>query len=120
MLIAPKTWDNDKLKVFERSQQAEIRTLSVGLSDQEIYDYYGIDNITRLPEYDRLFLKVNITRGRLVAKQNATHQLFKAMEGKDALPASLAYLTRFGSDAWQSAAGTGARMPREVKIVIEE
>lgn len=120
MFIAPKTWDNNKLQHFEKSHKAEIENLAVGLSDQEIYDYYGIEDVNDLPEYDKLFLTVTIKRGRLVAKQNATHHLFEAMKSKDALPASLAYLTRFGHSGWGEDKGTGAKVPTTLKIVLED
>jgi len=120
MLIAPKIWDEEKLKCFERAQQAEIQNLSVGLSDSEIYEYFGITDVKELPEYDQLFLKVMMARGRLIAKQNACHSLFKAMEGKDALPASLAYLTRFGHDAWASDKGTNAKNPTGIRIILDD
>jgi len=120
MIIAPKVWDDEKLECFERSQMTEIRNLAVGLSDEEVCEYYGIEDRSELPEYDELFLKVNMARGRLVAKQNACHNLFKAMEGKDALPASLAYLTRFGHDAWAQDKGTNAKNPTGIRIILDD
>jgi hypothetical protein len=119
MKMAPKNWDGDKLECFEKSQMTEIQNLSVALSDEEMLEYYGIENLDDLPEYDRMFFKVSCSRGRLIAKQNATHRLFKAMEGRDALPASLAYMTRFGHEKWMSE-GTGPKAPKTLKITIEE
>ncbi len=120
MLMAPKTWDEEELQCFTKSQMTEIQNLSVGLSDIEIYEYYGIVDVSELPEYDALFLRVNINRGRLTAKQNACHSLFQAMSGRDALPASLAYLTRFGHSGWGEDKGTGSKGPAGIRIILDE
>lgn len=116
---APNIWDYEKLENFERQQEAEIRNLAVALSDEEILSYYGLTK-DDLSEYDAEFFKVITTRGRLVAVQNAASHLFDAMKGKDALAASLAFLTRHGNDSWKSDSGTGAKAPKGIKIILEE
>jgi hypothetical protein len=116
---APNIWDYEMLQNFQRQSEAEIRNLAPALSDDQILDYYGL-TIDDLSNYDKRFFTVTAKRGRLVALQNAASHLFDAMKGKDALAASLAYLTRHGSDTWRSESGTGAKSPKTVKIVLED
>lgn len=118
--IPPAVWDATKLQVFERKHEMEIRSLSPGLEIAEILEYYGIDDINLLPEYDRWFLEVSWNRGRIIAKQNAVASIIKSMESRDSLAASLAYLTRFGNDAWQDSSASGAKVPKSIKIVMED
>ena len=118
--IPPVVWDSAKLQVFERKHEMEIRSLSPGLEIGEILSYYGIDSVDSLPEYDRWFLETAHSRGRIIAKQNAVASIIKSMESRDALAASLAYLTRFGNDSWQSDSGIGSKIPKSIRIVMEE
>ena len=118
--IPPVKWDFSKIQVFERLHEAEIRSLAPGLEMDEVLSYYGIESIDLLPEYDRWFFETTWNRGRIIAKQNAAASLIDAMSSRDALPASLAYLTRFGGPNWQAAEGTGAKVAKGLKIVIEE
>lgn len=118
--IAPRKWDADKLECFSPSQRAEIENLAVALSDEEIFSYFDITGFDDLPDYDAMFLRVSINRGRLIAKQNACHHLFKAMEGKQGMPAALAYLTRFGHDNWKEGQAGAVGLPKRVSIVIDE
>ena len=115
----PKTWDMSKLEFFNPHEHTpEINQLCIGLNKEEVLEYYGI-TYDDLPEYDKWYFDITFTRGRTTAKSNAVGKLFTAMKGRDALPASLSYLTRFGGD-WIEKAGESDKMPKSIKIVVEE
>lgn len=118
--IPPTVWDEDSLEVFERKHEMEIRSLAPGLEMEEILEYYGIDSIDLLPDYDRWFFEVTWKRGRILAKQNAAAALIKALEGKGAIDASLHYLTRFGNDNWKMDSASGFKTPKSIRIVMDE
>jgi hypothetical protein len=118
--IPPKQWDKNELSVFSGGTlyEIEIRSLAVGLSKEEVLEYYGLE-LGDLPPYDRWFFDVTYARGRLIAKQNATAAMFEAMKGRDQLNASLAYMTRFGNEQWKEKAGV-AGGAKEIRIVVDE
>ncbi len=118
--IPPNVWDEDRLEFWNnpKIQSVEIQHLAMGQSREEILDYYFLDDeILQEHDYDAWFFEVNFRRGRMLAKQNATASLFDSMKGNSA--ASLAYLTRFGKEEWQSDSGTSASHAAEIKVVLD-
>lgn len=118
--LPPNSWDESQLAVFSKRNEVEIRSLAPGLELDEILEYYNIESLDDLPDYDRLFLEVTFKRARIIAKQNATAHLISSMVGANALSASLAYLTRFGNESWKDSNGTGVKPPKGIRIVLDE
>lgn len=116
--IPPKQWDFDEAQVFTNLEVIEIGQMAKGLEKDEILTFYGL-KYSDLPSYDKWILDVTFDRARINAKKDAVHKLFGSMTGKDALAGSLAYLSRFGNQNWQSE-GTGSKIPKSIKIVVEE
>ena len=117
--MPPKVWDATKLEVFgeeAKLRSLEIQSMAVGLSEEEVLDYYNLEK-GDLPPYDRWFFECNFKRGRLVAKQNATAKLFASMDGNS--QAIMQYLSRFGSEEWRRD-GASEGLGKQIKIVVDD
>lgn len=98
--LPPDDWDGYALDVLEAEQAEDIQSMSYGLNEQEVCDYWGID-YSRLSNRDKWFFDCNFKRGRNMAKTEAVKTVFKAMKGKDSHGAAMSFLIRF-NDEWDT------------------
>lgn len=116
---APRSWNQDNIRAFTVSEhEYMIKDMAKGLEKDEILAYLGLE-YTDLCEYDRFFFDVTFARGRVDQKHHAVLKLVESMSGKTALASSLAYLTRFGNSTWKAPEGTGEKIAKGIKIVVD-
>jgi hypothetical protein len=95
----------------------EIEQLAVGLSKQEILEYYFRDEDSLSPN-ERIILARAFNRGRASAKAKATLSLFNQMNGKDGIKGALSYLVRFAEDWPQLEEESNSKSQHVFKVVM--
>lgn len=117
---APAEWDQKQLRVFNlSSDEYQIKQFAKGMEPEEVLAWYGLER-NDLPPYDEWFFDVTFKRGRLEAKKESVDKLFANMSSQKGLEASLAYLTRFGNERWQSDKNTDPGKVKGLKIILTD
>lgn len=87
-----------ELKIFDADALEVVETLSAGLSEEEVLDYFAVtqEQLDESPLDQTIFIAA-FKRGKSKAKAEATRLLFRSMADKNGTNAAALYLKTFGA-----------------------
>lgn len=107
------------LEVFEEKDLIDIESRSVGLTKQEMCDYWAMGIVyDNLPKEDKRFFDLYYNKAQTQGKMDSISNLFKQQGGRNGKDACIDFLIRHAED-WNEQTDTSAGSSKSYRFIMD-
>jgi len=114
-------WKTNEMIYFDENYEgAIINTMSAGMSQIEVADFFGV-NLSDLDveSEDFKFFRYHYKMGRAGGNKRAVHALFNQMDQRGGGQVALSYLIRFSEEWEENAADTEQKGKKSFRVILD-